>query len=594
MTDEQLLECFVTCRDEAAFETLVRRYGPMVLGVCRRVLGNPHDAEDAFQATFLVLVRKANSIGQRDLLGNWLYGVAYRTALDARAAALRRQTRERPVDPLPEPAVEVNLDLCRDVRPLLDEELNRLPVQYRLPVILCYLEGRTFRDAAQQLGIPTGTLSGRLSTARGMLARRLARHGVTLSLGVLTAALSPGVASAGVPPPLITATVDAGMAAVGQGAARAISANIAALAEGVLNAMWVKSQKITAALLLSVGIVLGVATVLALADRTTQDERVKILPLQDRGRSVTWSPDGKTLVVVTKVEKTFLGIQYYGKGSAIRLWDVETGKVKQTLARDSEGGLAFQRVVFSGDGKTIAATVSEEVIKPNVRMIRDVIKLWDAETTTLKQTLECDSHQLAGLTLSPDGSLAAAGDPGKKSIKLWNTATGKLERTLDAETTRPWFLAFSPDGKTLVVGGQNADHRGDIQLWDAQTWKRKHVMKQDKYVNTVAFSPDGKMVAGATGGRVIRIWSVEKGELIASLNGHPHGHRTVAFSADSKMVAAGGPDGRIRLWDVKTGEEKEIMQGHEDQVYSIAFSPDGKTLASTGQDQTLRLWKMDR
>jgi RNA polymerase sigma factor (sigma-70 family) len=592
MTDEQLLECFIACRDEAAFETLVRRYGPMVLGVCRRVLHNPHDAEDAFQATFLVLVRKASSIGQRERLGNWLYGVAYRTALDARAAGARRLAREKPVHPLPEPAVEGGVDPGRELRPLLDQELNRLPEKYRLPVVLCDLEGNTFRDVAQQLGIPAGTLSGRLTTAREMLARRLARHGLTLSAGALTAALSPGVASVSVPPPLVAATVDAGMAAAaGQGATGIVSANVVALAEGVLKAMWVKSQKIAATVLLAAGVLVGVAAVVVLADRSTQDARAKVLRLSDRGRRVVWSPDGKTLAVVTKVEKTIFGIQYYRKGSAIRLWDVETGKVRQTLAQDFEGGLAFGSVVFSRDGKTIAATTSEEVVQPTMRMIRAVIKLWDAETLALKQKLETDG-QLTGVTLSPDGSLAAGADPSKKKILLWNIGTGKLERTLDAEKTRPWSLAFSPDGKTLIVGGQNEDHTGQVQVWDARTWKLKHVLKQDKYVNTVAVSPDGKLIAVASGGEMNQIWNIEKGDLVASLKGNRHGQRTVAFSADSKTVAAGGPDDKIRLWNVQTGELNEILSGHSAEVYSIAFSPDGKTLASTGQDQTVRLWNM--
>src|SRR5262249_46317585 len=127
MTDGQLLERFVTRRDEAAFEALVRRHGPMVLGVCRRRLRNPHDAEAAFQATFLVLVRKAASISQRELLGNWLYGVAYRTALDARAAAARRRVREKQVSEMPEPQTAEHADVWRDLRRLLDQELNRLP-----------------------------------------------------------------------------------------------------------------------------------------------------------------------------------------------------------------------------------------------------------------------------------------------------------------------------------------------------------------------------------------------------------------------------------------------------------------------------------
>src|SRR5262249_35158038 len=159
---------------------LVRRHGPMVLGVCRRMLRNPHDAEDAFRATFLVLVRKANSLGRRDLLGNWLYGTAYRAALEALAA--RRRVRERQGAIMPEREVsdETEAGVWRELRPVLDHELNRLPDKYRLAVVLCDLEGKPRKEVAAHFGIPEGTLSSRLNTARQRLAKRLTRRGVTL------------------------------------------------------------------------------------------------------------------------------------------------------------------------------------------------------------------------------------------------------------------------------------------------------------------------------------------------------------------------------------------------------------------------------
>lgn len=220
MTDEQLLDRFVSQGDAAAFEALVRRHGPMVLGVGRRLLHHPQDAEDAFQATFLVLVRKAASLGQRELLGNWLYGVAYRTALDARAAAMRRRKREKQVSSMPEPEIRDDSEEWRELRPFLDQELNSLPDKYRIPIVLCDLEGRTRQDAAEQLAIPVGTLSGRLTTAREMLAKRLTHRGLVLSGTVMIAALSPSAASAAVPPPLVASTVQAATTiAAGQAAA---------------------------------------------------------------------------------------------------------------------------------------------------------------------------------------------------------------------------------------------------------------------------------------------------------------------------------------------------------------------------------------
>jgi RNA polymerase sigma factor (sigma-70 family) len=248
-TDAQLLESFVRQRDEAAFEALVRRHGPMVLGVCRRVLRHRHDAEDAFQATFLVLVRKAAAIGSRQLLANWLYGVAYNIAIKARATLGKRRGREKQVSEMPEPAAPPDSD--RDLLALLDQELSRLPDKYRVPIVLCDLEGKGHKDSARQLGWPVGTFSGRLSRARTMLAKRLVRRGVALSAGSLTAVLAKGTASAGVTNSVVTATVEAAsVVAAGNAAAGVVSARVAALAEGVLKTMLLTKLKAAAATLL--------------------------------------------------------------------------------------------------------------------------------------------------------------------------------------------------------------------------------------------------------------------------------------------------------------------------------------------------------
>jgi RNA polymerase sigma factor (sigma-70 family) len=244
-TDEQLLEGFLSHRDETALAALVRRHGPMVWGVCRRVLHNHHDAEDAFQATFLVLVRKAASIASRELLANWLYGVAYQTALKARATAARRGTRERQVTDMPEPEV-VERNLWHDLQPILDQELSALPDKYRAPIILCDLQGKTRKEAARQLGCPEGTVAGRLARARVMLAKRLAKHGLAVSGGVLAVVLSQKAASAGLPISVVSSTIKAAscIAAGPTVAAGAISAKVAALTEGVLQAMRTTKLKI--------------------------------------------------------------------------------------------------------------------------------------------------------------------------------------------------------------------------------------------------------------------------------------------------------------------------------------------------------------
>jgi RNA polymerase sigma factor (sigma-70 family) len=245
LNEWQLLHHYAVRRDEAAFAALVSRHGPMVLGVCRRVLDRPEDVEDAYQATFLVLVRKAGALRERGALGTWLYAVALRVAMRARSQAARRRFRERPAGgddgwlvegEANDPAVDL------DLGPVLDEELSRLPAHYRSAVVLCYLDGLTHEEAARQLGWPVGTVKGRLSRARELLRGRLTRRGVTLSAAALATRLERAATASAVPELWArTAVRAASRSAAGQSAsstgAGAVSATAAALAEGVLWAM---------------------------------------------------------------------------------------------------------------------------------------------------------------------------------------------------------------------------------------------------------------------------------------------------------------------------------------------------------------------
>jgi cobalt-zinc-cadmium efflux system membrane fusion protein len=252
LSDTQLLERFVRGRDEAAFEVLVWRHGPMVLAVCRRLLRREQDAEDAFQATFLALVRKAAAIGKRESVAAWLYKVAYRAALRVRVAAAKHpEAAPVAADLLPgRPGPEADGD---DLRPVLDEEVRSLPGAYRLTFILCYLEGKTQAEAAHQLGCPPGTVASRLAWARRRLRTRLARRGVAPSAAPLAALLDRQAAPAALPAPLVPSTV---RAALTFAAGKSAAAGPAAVAEGVLHAMRTTRLKATAALLL-IACVLG-------------------------------------------------------------------------------------------------------------------------------------------------------------------------------------------------------------------------------------------------------------------------------------------------------------------------------------------------
>ena len=213
-SDGELLQRFVAQRDEAAFASLVHRYGSLVLGVCQRVLGDTHQAEDAFQATFLVLVRRAGSLDGRGPLGNWLYAVAYRTATKARMTAARRRARERQAMDSTSEAYTADEQVWDELRPILDEELSQLPRKYRAPLVLCYLDGKTQQQAAQELGWPSGSMSRRMNRARQLLRDRLKKRGVATSVGIgLLFWLLPQKATASVvSSTLVTTTVKAALA----------------------------------------------------------------------------------------------------------------------------------------------------------------------------------------------------------------------------------------------------------------------------------------------------------------------------------------------------------------------------------------------
>jgi RNA polymerase sigma factor (sigma-70 family) len=256
--DGQLLESFVARRDETAFDLLFRRHGPMVFGVCRRILGNHHDAEDAFQATFLILARKAGSIMPRHMVGNWLYGVAYHTSLKARSIAARRQMREQAMRAATPPTVTTE-SLWVDLQPLLDRELNGLTDKYRTPIVMCDLEGKSSKQAAQELGVPEGTFSSRLSRGRALLAERLTRRGVTLSGTALATVLAHGAANASVPLSLAASTALAvHVAAAGHSASGLVSSDVANLVDSTLRSAALARLKKVAATLLLLAAIAGI------------------------------------------------------------------------------------------------------------------------------------------------------------------------------------------------------------------------------------------------------------------------------------------------------------------------------------------------
>jgi RNA polymerase sigma factor (sigma-70 family) len=295
-TDERLLRDYVARRDAGAFAAIVRRHGGLVFGVCRRVLGREQDVEDAFQATFLVLVRKAASLSRPNLLGNWLYGVAYRIASKIRSANVRQRMREAPMVDLPAP--EANDDATwRDLRPVLDDELCRLPERYRRPIVLFYLEGKSAEEIATALGRPRGTVLSQLARARERLRVRLSRRRLALSVGILTILLERTASSdAAVPERFF----DPGMLTLPAGG-EGVSAKARLLARQVLHDMlrrriWTIGSLLVAALVatrvgcLSYGVLRAPPEAVVRAEaRTDLDElrgEWQVVAVQEDGREL--------------------------------------------------------------------------------------------------------------------------------------------------------------------------------------------------------------------------------------------------------------------------------------------------------------------
>jgi RNA polymerase sigma factor (sigma-70 family) len=316
LSDEQLLEAYVSRCEEPALAALVCRHGPMVWGVCQRVLGNYHDAEDAFQATFLVLVRKAASIASPKLLANWLYGVAHQTVLKARATAAKRRAKERQATMMPEPAA-TEQDLWNDLQPLVDQELSRLPEKYRVAIVLCGLEGKTRKQVARQLGVAEGTLAARLVRGRAMLAKRLARHGLAVSAGSLAAVLAQNAASASAPTSVVVSTIKAtSLFVAGQAVATGvISVKVAGLTEGVLKAMTTAKIKVALEVLLGFAVLAGGS---ALTYRTIAAEQRNASPETATKAEEKPKEDGKKAKTVLLAPRTVVAVDATNRAITVR------------------------------------------------------------------------------------------------------------------------------------------------------------------------------------------------------------------------------------------------------------------------------------
>jgi RNA polymerase sigma factor (sigma-70 family) len=582
LSDGQLLQRFVSRGDQAAFAALMHRHAPLVYGVCRRVLRQTQDAEDAFQAAFLVLARRAASIRRHQALAAWLHRVAYHLAVRARAAAVRRRLLEQETDAMPttDPSVEA---MRRELRPLLDEELGRLPAKYRYPLLLCHLEGKTHEQAARELGWPVGTMSRRLARGRELLRGRLLRRGVTLPAALLVPALAAELADAAAPAALLDTTLRAAAGFAAGPVAGTASANAVVLAEGALRLLASAKVKAAAALLLLVGLLAAGAGLL-----TRQVLAAKPFAAEPAAGPKDPAPGEEA----KQPPRTDAHGDPLPDGAVARLGSARL-----------RHGNAVMRVAYAPNGRLVASGGNRTV------------KLWDTTTGRLVRELigHTPDHNVSSLSFSPDGRLLASGGE-DWTVRLWDVATGKQLHLLrpyrfgHLGTVSCEHVAFLPDGTGLVSGAFD----GVVQVWDVGTGTERFRMQpplpqqrkpheDPELIMALAVAPDGKTVAVANSARTIRLWDLARRNVGGEIDVASTWVRDLAFSPDGKTLAWCGtspspaqPSEGIRLWDLKAGKLRLHLPGHRaGRCYGLSFSGDGRRLASSGYDNAVKVWDTD-
>jgi RNA polymerase sigma factor (sigma-70 family) len=616
LPDDQLLERFACGRDEAAFTALVRRHGPMVLGVCRSMLRNTHDAEDAFQAAFLVLACKARQIRRRDSLGGFLYGTACRVALKARARASRRQVVER--------ATATATDSTRQLEEKwvlsewLHDELGRLPEKYRQVLVLCHLEGKTQDQAAQELSCPAGSISRHLKRGEELLRERLTRRGAVLSTAALVAVLAER-GQAAVSAELVRSTLQTAVLHAAGNITGATAGPAVALAREVLQSMArYHLHGLAAALLL--GVIAVGATLTAVPqpavspppdgrpraedgpakrgdeDKGAKDRRDDALPtgavsrlgssrLRQGGqiRAMAYSPDGKLLASV-------------GDDAVLRVWSCATGK---ELGRFPGQLTHSNSLAFSPDGKTVASVGADQAI-----LLLDLAQVSHEAQTPLplgpaRLRIPWEGSNLALLGFVADGkTLLAAGSDGR--VSLWTATEGAKIRTFRDVDAGIHLFALAPDGKTLAVAGP----KKAVTVWDVETGQQVAQMPGQEQVASLAFSPDGKrLAAGIDKSDDIRLWDVANRKEIRSFTGKKEPPlssafgtiaQSVGFTPDGKTLVSLGclEDDKLRVWDVASGKELQKFRGGRGDGGLLALSPDGRVAAVTGVTNRVRMWEL--
>jgi len=524
--DHDLLQRFILQGDESAFTVLVKRYGPMVLGLCLRILRHRQDAEDVFQAVFLVLARKAGTIRQRESLAGWLHRVTYRTAMKLRAANARRHARNLPLFDVPGAGLGPDLTLWETQR-VLEEELERLADKYRAPLLLCCVQGRTRDEAARQLGWSVGVLRGRLDRGRELLRARLARRGMALSAVLLPLGIA-AKSEAAVLPALLSPTIQAALHAAHVPVAAGVSAQAAALAQGVIQAMFLTKMKmlVTGLVVLAfLGTGAGVLTYRAQAQAPAQDPFAPNLPaVQPPPKKTPGSGDSKEMdpaQMKREIERLRLELEQTRLLLKLANKEILELRAREAAARDREKIRAEKlKDLGTGGGSDKQTPPEEEAVRKareEEEAARKALAALEArrQAALERQKAELEAKKARDLQagkvqlmiFSPDRKTIASGR--EKSITLFDAATGKEIRRFLGHSHAVTALAFSPDGKRLASGSQDKS----VVLWDLATGKILSKTLLENPVTGVDYSPNGRSLSVRQPGQTTEI-DVPTGKVI--------------------------------------------------------------------------------
>jgi RNA polymerase sigma factor (sigma-70 family) len=611
MTDAELIEAYSSRADEGAFDELMRRHGAMVYRACHRLLKDAHEAEDASQAVFVVLARKAGGLRKGDLSA-WLYRVAHHVAAQTVRRRMRRTGREDAY--VATEAIQAgefaSPDAAEpDVLGLLDTALLSLPERYRQAVVLRYLQNHSEKEAAQLAGVPLGTISGRASQGIAMLRERLGKLGVATSVTAL-AGLLTSEASAAVPEtllPSILASVKT--AAATTATATGTTSTAVMLAKGAMKAMFIVKVKtavlVTAASLVVAGGGAIVAQEVAAQRKAAEQHpatQTQAAPIQAQsGTNVVRGTTPKKAAGEWSIEKTLgsgwaamsrpnqwmvtfsqdgrLIAEVGGDPDAV-LWDSTSGKVIQTLEGHSNG---VRRAVFSPDGAWLA-TVGDDA----------AVRVWSIATGKAWYTWK-KNEDVHDAVFSPDGRFllvshlaARVGGRGEEGpARLWNVASGAMEAEFSARQHTAG--RFSPDGERILLCG----HPDGVDVYDVRTHAKVTRLNNGKPVCDAAWSPDGKRIVAGDFRGAVGVWNAETGapllSWVVSSNGRP---TQVAFSPDNRHIATSPSDEAAQIWDAASGIWVAELTGSRGGIL-LTFSPDGRYVAVVGRSYESGVWNAD-